>query len=873
MTAAFRSGDLIGMLMVSIFDTGALLRVELLLEADGGRALATEIVLIGIERNDGDDAITKLAYEALAAHSSDLPLASPQADILLKRLQTDEDALENADAAAVFRWIAHHHRDQALALARAHVAEITVGDPDELDIAASRFLGASYEPDDHSALLDYAGRCAEAGHFGPHSTILGHLTTVTDDDVARLLPQLGQYVPSNAAPGPGLVQLLGLLTIDQIRILGAEIPTSLTDQWFTGHLLPHLFEARADELVGTLHEDWWPEASLTWILGPNAPSNNNNPALLSRVLHSVHRRGDPPRVKDAHQLILRQTLAAPAENSVRSAMPRLGARILLAEALQGNLDPDSPEILEALNHLPADLRLDEYRAARWRQKTNAGLMAKVIAGVDVNDVEELISEIGALKSNARVAFLTEIASHLTEDIGARVATAFRDDEPALAAVVAGPASAEAVLHLWEETCDLAYFRALASTDYSEQRLAPIPNLVRDYSSDLTAQGRRELISTLELSDSRYELLLAMIHNWEQHPGPGPANLEVVLELVSVHLKSGADPEPLVEAARPLSLTAPLRVRKALYAALAAGPATPAVVSLIDERRSGEAKAGKPAVMSTIDAITERLKEQAGSDDPHEAVDALKMLDQLQPKAALPFARRLARTATNPDKIIIAIRILGQHGDRTRDPALLREIADGEDAHPDPRVRTEATRAIRRLEIGDLDAAHERLGMLTTKDPSTWMDENHNPTLLYGSWADALQEGLDRIAQAETAENWRDAIDQLDEVAKVLLYRALEVAGSSKPTIAGQVQRAQARDPNYGGVVRSQQLHQVWQWTTFFETLHAMRTAHITQTGSTIPPPKRMQPDFDAAKVMFRDGAGPCCDLIASCAPQPEGQTQ
>lgn len=428
-----------------------------------------------------------------------------------------------------------------------------------------------------------------------------------------------------------------------------------------------------------------------------------------------------------------------------------------------------------------------------------------------------------------------------------------------------------MLGRWEETRDLAYFRALTNTEYAEQRLVPITDVVRDYGSDINATDRRELLSTLEVSDTRYKVLIAIITDWGQHPGPDAATLEVALELASDHLRHGADPEPLVEAAGPLSLTAPLAVRKALYASLVAAPPTPAVVSLLDERRSGETRTGKPAVTSAIDAIIEKLTTLAGSDDPHEAVQGLKMLDQLQPEAGLPFARHLAETATGATDRIIAIRILGQHGDRSKDPSLLRSIFEGEDAHPDPKVRTEATHAIRRLEIGDLDAAHERLGLLAAKDPAAWMDEAHNPILLYGSWGDALQEGLDRIAQAETAENWRDAIDQLDEVAKVLLYRALEVAGPSEPSIASQVQRAQARDPNYGAVVGSQQLHQVWHWTRFFNALHAMRTAHITQPGSTTPPPKREPTDFEAAKVMFRDGTGPCCDPIATQTPQPEGQ--
>lgn len=874
LAVAFGSKDAVGMLLVGIYDTGDLARLELLLSAEGGPALATQIVIDGIQRNNHENLITELAYRALTIHDSKLPLTNTQARALLERVPSAERPMQAADAASVLRWITHFHKREALSFARDHLAAAGITEPDQLDTAACRLLGASDQPEDHDALLDYAGRHAAAGQYASHSTIVSHLTTITDADVAQLIPQLGHYVPNNTAPGTGIVQHLERLTMDQVRACGASIPTPLTDQWFTAHFLPRLFPTHAAAFATTIDEAWWPDGALNWLLSPQAPWNEHEPVLLSQLLRSVHRRRDPARVREAHQLILGQTLAAPNNNRVRSAMPRLGARTLLVEALRGNLPPNSQELREALQHLSSDVRLDEYRAARWKQTDRAQRMAQVIAAVALAEVLQVTDELSALMLRARTAFLTEITPHLDDDLAKKLATIFQNDEQALRALVGGSAAARVVLALWEETHRLPYFRALSDTEHAPQRLDLIPTLVRDYSGHVTAAERRELLTELEVAEPRYKLLVNIIGDWGQHPSPDEATLQVALSLAAEHLQAAENPDPLVPAAEPLSRNAPLELRTAVYEAVSGARPTPALVSLLAERRRGEPPntTGEKAVSSAIDAVAAKLVEMADSEDPRAAVQAVNLLEQLKPETALPFARRLAQSAPNAEDRITAIRILAAQGDGDTEPEILRKIAEGDEAHPDPKVRAEAVRAIRHFEIGDLEAAHELLGELSGQDPDIWTGPDHDPRLLYGSWGDALREGLDRVAKAESDENWRDAIDQLDEVAKVLLYRALEVAGPSEPSISKLVAKAQSRDLNsYGSVVGAQQLHNIWSWTKHFDALHEKRAAHIIQQGSTTPPPKRERRDFDAARVVFRDGAGPCLDLILRHTPHLEGR--
>ncbi len=129
----------------------------------------------------------------------------------------------------------------------------------------SRLSGDSQDPAHHRALLGWAGRCYEAGQPGPPSAILSYLGQPTDDDVASLISHFAYHAQSGWSPAPGVLELVGQLTPDQLRNVGQAVPDPLPEAWFNQHLLPHLFQLHAAHLVAMLSEEWWLASSLAWI--------------------------------------------------------------------------------------------------------------------------------------------------------------------------------------------------------------------------------------------------------------------------------------------------------------------------------------------------------------------------------------------------------------------------------------------------------------------------------------------------------------------------------------------------------------------------------------------------------------------------------
>ncbi len=855
---AYKTGDPVAMLLVSIHDTGSLSRFELLLETEPD--LATRVALEGVRRNDTEEAITELAYVALAGYGEQLALTSSQASDLTEWMTNGD--LVPTHATQVLEWIACHQRGHALRFARSHVEAAPAGSLGPLEIAAVKLLGASDTREDHAALLAYADRQVRANQYDSHGVVVSHLMTLRMADLQEFISQLGVYAASNQAPGPELVNLFGRFERDQIQAMVEGVPDPIALPWFLNQVLPHLFLSHTEIVTRSLGQPWWPEEAVTWIV--TRADWTPHARLLPVMLRAVKERSDSSEARRVRELILEAVQMAPADHAAKGDMPRLGVRTLLSEALSGDLAPEAAELKAALEHVDERLRIAEYKVARWKQPVRAERMARIVAlGGNIEDVLSLIDELRALPTRARRHFMLGICPHLVDDVAAQLSEAFADDPVGLAALASSPVGANAMLAKWQGTVELAYFRALASTEHSDSRLAEVPDLVRDYGNDLATAERRELVTALGLTDGRYRVLTRIIGDWARHPQPDPSVIKMALELAEDHLVLGADPDPLIDAGIVLS-SAPVDLRKALYAAVGRARPTPALVAFLAERRDGEAAAGRPAVSDAIAATTAKLEAEAATDDPHRAASAVTQLDMLAPVVALPVARWLSRAAPLADQRITAIRILGEHGNREADAGLLRAIAQGDEADGDPRVRGEATRALRRLEIGDLAAAHEKLAELAGLDSDTWTDVD--PQVLYGSWAETLRQVLDRIAKAETDENWAYGIDQLDEAGKILLYRALETAGVEHGRLKGLVKKAQSRDPKYGSVVNAQALAETWPWVAFFAALHAKRTAHANQAGSSAPAPKQTEADFDAMKVAFRDGAGPCLQVIAAHTP-------
>lgn len=864
MALAFQVSDTVGMLLVSILELGSYDRLGLLLQTDEGPLLGTEITLAGIDDYDPDGALTQLALNALDQHRGKLGLTVDQADRALERIHLANDPIAPEHGAAVLRWVASNQASRALAFARGHVAQVTVGSPSALDLAAADLLGRSGAPEDHDALLTYAERYLEAGDASHHGELAGRIASLTNSDVEELISHLGRYSSNGWAPGPAIANLLTQLTVEQLRSLGTATQATLSEAWFTSHLLPALFTSHAARLADTLDESWWPQGALDWLI-TQARWSDHDPELLGIVLRSVKRRNDPARIGQAYSLIRAQTVAAEPDHDVKSAMPRFGARLLLREALAGKMAPDNAELVAALGHLDVSLRVAEYREANWQQPSRATRMARVITSVGVDELVKVIDPMLSLRDPSRLAFVAAAAPQLTEPVAEQLAIALGDDTQALTALAGGEKGADAVLDRWQQHHHLPSFRALADTRHKESRLASISPLVRDHTAGLLPDQRRELLDALPADSVRYELLLSILSEWGGHPRPDDDTLVHALELVADHLRSGADPTPFIQVGGALCRQHPrLRVRSSAYEAFGVAEPTAGLTDLLQERLADETSAGKTAVRAAIDAVTTRLVLEAESDDPQRAMTAVTMLGYLNPQQALPFARQLTETATSSEDRIRAIQIVAHHGDRSSDPALLRRIVEGDTAHPDRSVRVEAERGIRRLEVGDLHAAHERLGDLAGKNPNDW--NTLDPTRLFGTWGNALQTGLDRVAENESNQLWGQAIDQLGEVAKILLYRAIELAGTDAGLGSNLVSGASGNRLDFGNVVGRQELLNTWGWVHHFAALYNLRTEHITQRGSQATPPKRERGDLEHALRLFRDGAAVCCDVISMHAP-------
>jgi hypothetical protein len=203
-------------------------------------------------------------------------------------------------------------------------------------------------------------------------------------------------------------------------------------------------------------------------------------------------------------------------------------------------------------------------------------------------------------------------------------------------------------------------------------------------------------------------------------------------------------------------------------------------------------------------------------------------------------------------------VLGVGGNK-KDATLLIQANEDE---PNADVRREFERSIRRLTIGDRSAAHERLGELVqVDDPAAWV--LLDPLELYGGWGDGLVKQLNKVAQAESDHRYGDAIDAVDEVAKILLFRAIEVAGDDSGLGEKVVAKVAANAIDYGAVLGMQQFGQTWKWSSFFESLHELRDVHVTPKGSKEPKPAKEAKDWTTALSLFRLGGRHAASLIAS----------
>ena len=146
-----------------------------------------------------------------------------------------------------------------------------------------------------------------------------------------------------------------------------------------------------------------------------------------------------------------------------------------------------------------------------------------------------------------------------------------------------------------------------------------------------------------------------------------------------------------------------------------------------------------------------------------------------------------------------------------------------------------------------------------------------PTKVYGPWVEPLVVGLDRVARSESTGEFGSAIDQLDEIAKALLFRGVAVAGDQIGLSQANRGGAARNTLDYGTVLGWQQLNQNWPWVHYFGSLHGLRTEHIASRGTVGAPPDRTAEDLTTAYSFFRLGARECCDLLLRAVVSPESE--
>ena len=857
--AAHAAKDADGVFLVSAYENpGDLSRIAHMLTIPRLCKPAVNLVLDGIHQDD-DGALTTLAYEAIKAHADDLRLSSEQAASLLSRMADSDDPIE--DTGELLNWVFIHHPSVALVAARERVAAAQPGSHNTIEVVrALELLGASSDSSNRAEVHDLANRCLDASQPESAGETIQHLQSCTEDDVAAILTQLSRYSAEGWKVHEGYLRVVDGLSDVHVLEFRAAVPDGMTEVWFEAHILPRLFAVHPDVIVRSLDGELWTDQAVTTVLA--LPSWGDIDAqLVVRAFKAVRNRGSQDLMSRARTTVKDLVVAADPGDHTAAHFPRLGVRVLLQDALSGRSPPENPELAQALGHLHPDDRRSEFMRARWTSPTRAGLLAEIVSGTNPAEVSSLLEEVKDLSDPARCAFLTISGPALSQEQASEIAAYFAGDQVALETMARSEPTASVLLDSWTEDANLCSFRALIAAE--DQR--PIQHAmihVRDYTLPFSAAVRSEMLEVISEHQDPVPLALEIVSDWSrEHPPPDDGTLIAAMALLARNLTNSAAHGQVAETLASICRThGSWKVREAAYEVLSNADPVDEVVDLLHERSKNEASAGQEAVEAAIATVAQKLVTGAQADDPA-AAGALASLQKLSPQTALPAARRIASSAVDPEHRLLAVGILSNHGNREADVELLRTLAD---EYADPGVRAEAQRGIRRLEIGDLHAAHERIGELADCESEAW--NQLDPAVVFGSWAQAVQAALERIAENEASQNWGQAIDQLTELAKVTLYRAIEVAGSTNSFSEKVIAATSKPSSSFGSTLRNQQVMTAWPWVAHFGSLYGLRTEHVTEGNTTAPPKKRDADDFTHALRLFRDGAHSCLTLIVDHTP-------
>jgi hypothetical protein len=790
-------------------------------------------------------------------------------------LPVEDDQAKRAEALICDRRVEEQRRMRLLVwlwLAKSKVARKAaagrLADPEEpYNLVAQQaivLLGSYSGAQTRALLAAYAERHLEPPAPDPSQPqpspeaalyVLNALGQPSDGDVDLIGQILAKAADRNLDVGSRLDKLFSRVTVKQIRCVVQHSEMKGKSAWLAGKFVPALINARPAEIAATAGEQWWPQECLAAFA--TTAWEKYGDRLYGVVLEQVYRTDD-----GAARATIRQRVSARCQSTsspLGTGMPRIGVRTLLKLCLQGKIETSNPELQAAVEAVDSKWLAKEIDGANWKLPDRAHRIGEVIARAKAELLPQAIaSALGGNERTAR-AVIRGASGPLLDPYVEPILKVVDDNEAALTALCqVSELAAVETLQRWQREHSIVAFRALASTGHAEQRLASIPKVVRRYGQH-TAAERRELLVGYGPTDERVDVLCGILRDRSKPAGSSPHADDLInaLGLLGEHLAGGLDPDEVLhdigvvcrEARQP-------GVRKAAYAALGEATATGSVVDLLIERQDGEAASARSAAGAALSCLAEKLDARAGDPAAANRAEAAAQLARIDSARAVVHARELL-TADEAEDRMLAAGILAASGDQD-DAERLEAAATDE---PSPNVRREFQRAIRRLRIGDSAAAHERLGELAgIADTSKW--EALQPAELYGPWVDPLVRGLDRVARAESSHDFGTAVDQLDEIAKALVFRAVEIAGDQIGIDERKRAKAATNDLDYGVVLNWQQLSQGWSWIHYFGSLHDLRTEHIAARGSVTPPPVRTDDDLATAYSFFKLGAQRCCDLLA-----------
>lgn len=686
--------------------------------------------------------------------------------------------------------------------------------------------------------LSVTGYLAQTKHLDPQfsADVLAGCATTQFDFAAKAAELLGNLAPA------------GLELI--ITRVAAVDPA-----WLSATFIPHLLIANPVLAAQTSGANWWAEdarlrlSAHTWEV-------SGDDGLYVVALNQIQGTADEPaKVQVRESLASRLTVLEPG---AKDRMPRTGFRELLRLVLDGAVATTDGTLAGPITHFGPDFFVETLSGIGWKRPERAAIVGALASTQILSAIPNLL--VAALKIGPETA-LALVEAITTEAIATNLQdliTLTRDNERLLGVLCRkSPEAAVAALALWQNELDMVAFRALQGTDQQETRVQDIPKTVRDYSAISTGE-RTELLDALGSGQERVELLVDALGDRSagQSPKPTTDDLALYIHRLGEDLALGVESERAIGALAEICERATqVPLRTAAYSSLALAPPTSNVLMLLLRRLEQDTSATRDAVRAALDAQAAKLDKHASAGAQHVRVEAASLLAQVKPEQAAIHARELV-SADEPEDRILAAEILAVAGDAQVDsPLLLGQI----EVEPSADARAALRRAQLRLTVGDIAGAHERLGEMAGISDEQWA--SLSPKRMYGEWSDAIVQGLERVARAEAQNEFGTAVDQLNEVAKGLLFRAITVQGEEVPIKDKDRAKAVANTLDYGTALGWQNIQQSWPWVKYLASLYQLRTEHIAPRGSTTPHEELVASDWTTAQTLFKRGAKGCLTLL------------